>query len=452
MLLSIPNSFANGTGAANLILAPQMNANFNAIVTVLNGEIEKNNIKSGSAICLDDTDMTISVGWTFSANPTFNAGGIADTALTTNIPKKDASNVFSVEQTFSAGIDLDGQKAKNFLIEYVAGLPTWQSSDKARLVFDTVANQAYIGGASAWIRIDYVGGYTGGAVSRYAQTAIVDDGDGFKLYFKTEGASPTVKITLKGELFPKRFYTELGEHNHTFTGAAHNHSLNEPTHKHGTDIGSHGHGTTQYSLGTHAHSVSGTTGNDSAHTHAAGSFYGDQPTHTHTCPVGSQINETSEDGNDGVTISGTSAAGAAHQHSVSITSAASGAKQAIGNTNIGMKYSSMEVTNITVDNTVAGGTIGNKGVNAGSLSTTQKLYGNDLTVKINATNVTASIKTAKSWAKIGDGTSGHEFHTAGTGELDASSWLSYSPGLHILEILEPESGYGCSVMIHIETS
>jgi hypothetical protein len=92
-------------------------------------------------------------------------------------------------------------------------------------------------------------------------------------------------------------------------------------------------------------------------------------------------------------------------------------------------------------------------VNIGhDLSTTQKLYGKNLTVKIDATDITSNILTATGWGGIGNGLGSHAFHTTGSGELDASAWVSWSAGFHTLEILEPEAEYGCRVMIHIETN
>jgi len=86
------------------------------------------------------------------------------------------------------------------------------------------------------------------------------------------------------------------------------------------------------------------------------------------------------------------------------------------------------------------------------LSTQQKLYAKNLTVKINGVSVTSDILTATGWSDIGDGTENHAFHADGSGEMNASTWVTYTPGFHTLEIIEPEGGYGTSVMIHIETN
>jgi len=457
MQCTIPNVFQNGTGEINIIDATQVNANFSTIANVLNGNIEKDNIKTGSKICLTDVAMDITAAWTFSANPTFNAGGIADSYLTSNIPKKDTTNTFTLPQTFNAGIDLNKTEAKNFNIELVAGLPTWVSADKGRFVFDTTTNQAYIGSSTAWVRIDYIGGYTGGAICRYSSNGIVDDNDGYKLYFKTEGSTPTVKIAIKGEPFPQRFYTELPYHTHTFTGVAHNHDVTDPTHRHGGYIGSHGHGTTQYGLSNHTHGVSGNVANANlAHTHGAGGLGGSQPTHQHGYLAGDTSLQTSSAGGEAVSIAGNTSGwniANLHNHSVSLTSGGPSASAAVEAFTIGAFYVDYQATGLTVDTKVAGGTNVNSGVEIGvGLSETQKLYAKSLTVKIDATNITSDILTATGWGAIGDGSGTHAFHTAGTGELDMSGWLTYSPGLHILEIIEPETGFGSSLIIHIESS
>jgi len=456
MQCTIPNVFQNGVGEINLIDAVKVNLNFSTIATILNGNIEKDNIKVGSAICLNDAATTVSVIWTFSADPVFNAGGVKDSYLTSNIPKKDEMNVFTARQILSAGIDLEKTEAKNFNLEEVASLPGWVAADKGRLLFCTGDNHSYVGGSSGWVRTDYIGDYTGGAISRYAASGIVDDNNAYKLYFKTEGDTPTVKIVIKGEAFPSRFYTELPYHTHGFTGVNHSHSITDPEHYHTVGVGSHGHGATQYGISTHKHSIDGSTSNTNlAHIHSAGSYATDQEAnHSHPNVTGGAA-DTGLGGIHAHAITGDSGAWSIanlHQHSLTLVSGNADTNQAVPSTDIGNKNSDTKTTGISINNTQAGGTNAHTGVNGGTLSIVQKLYADTLTVKINATSITSNILTAKGWTEIGDGTAGHAFHVSGTGELDASSWLTYSPGLHVLEIIEPESGYGSGLLIHIETS
>ena len=73
-------------------------------------------------------------------------------------------------------------------------------------------------------------------------------------------------------------------------------------------------------------------------------------------------------------------------------------------------------------------------------------------VIVDTTDITNNILTAKGWSSIGNNTANHPVHTDGTGELNISSWVSLTPGLHVLKITEPVSERGCSVLVHIETS
>ena len=457
MQLTIPNVFQNGTGEANIIDAPKMNANFSAAATVLNGNLADDNVLAGSKILVSDRSYTgaskITGTFEFSAFPTVPDASVPDGKLSANVPLKNAANVFSVQQKFSGGVDCDHQQVVNFKAEEVSSLPVWTAADKGRILRVTGDDKSYIGGNSGWLQIDYVGGYTGGAIRSYAYTGLTDDGDGCKHYFKTEGASPTVKIVLKGEPFPKRFYTELAYHTHAFTGVAHLHTISDAGHTHYVTLGSHGHGAALYALSTHTHGISGSTGVQSAnHTHLVSGTSANENSHTHTL-----VQEGSGSSGAGslhyhvvnITSEGTSAD---HTHTISLTTGSSSSNQASPSENLGSKDSSSSTTGISINANTAAGSNAYAGVNIGaSLSATQKLYGKGLIVTIDGTDVTSSILTATGWAAIGDGTGTHAFHTSGTGELTASAWKTYTAGLHTIEITEPESGYGCQAMIHIET-
>jgi hypothetical protein len=419
MQLTIPNTFANGTGEANIIDAPKMNANFDAVVTVLNGNIEADNIKTNSAIAIKNIVQTISAIWTFSANPVFNTGAIADAALSSNIPKKDSANTFAGKQTFGAKIDMSKTEIEQPVLHKLASAPG--SPVAGQMYYNTATGHPYIWDGSAWQQMDYVGAYSGGAVRSYSDFGTCDDNDSYKLWFKTEGASPTVKIAIKGHGFPLRFYTELGSHTHVFTGTSHDHGVTESNHKHDVNLGSHTH-TGNYSLSTHTHTV-GSTGS------AGGS-------HDHDGVATGAYTTSSENIN--------------HTHTVPTTSTGS-TSQSIPNTAITGDTENAK-TNLTVNNTVAGGTNAATGVSAGTISSVQKRWPYHLTVQIDGTNVTSSILTATGWSYIGDNTDTHAFVTAGTGEMNASAWKTYTAGYHTLEIITPDTGYGCSFQVHIETS
>jgi hypothetical protein len=421
MQLTIPNVFANGTGESNIVDAPKMNANFDAIVAVLNGNIEADNIKTGAQIAIKNLAQTIAAIWTFTSNPVFNAGGIADAALTSNVPLKNAANTFDSKQTFSAKIDMSKTEIEQPVFHKLASAPS--SPVVGQMYYNTSDNHPYIWSGSAWVLMDYAGGYTGGAVRGYTSWGIVDSNDSSKVWFKTEGASPVVKVAIKGERFPIRFYTELGEHTHVFTGTTHTHSETQNNHYHNVTADTHTHGTS-FGSSTHTHTLSsGSTGSASPSNHRHGGV---------------------TDGTDYSDYEG------AHTHSLSGNSGVPSATASVSNTVVSMNCGGGKA-DITIGNTVAAGTNAVAGVNGGILATVVKAYGESLQVKIDGTDVTSNILSATGWSKIGDGTDAHAFQTTGTGELTATAWKSYSAGFHTIEIIEPTAGYGCSYIIHIET-
>jgi hypothetical protein len=433
--------------------------------------IDADNLKTGTTICVKNVVATISAIWTFTSNPVFNAEAISDAALSSNIPKKNAANTFSALQTLSAGIDLQKTQALGFIAEKLGSLPGGTSADIGRVVYCTGDNKYYGWNGTSWVELSYVGGYTGGAIRSYTGGGLVDDADSQKLWFKTEGASPTVKVTLKGEPYPKRFYLELPYHTHAFTGTAHVHPITDPNHYHAVVLGSHGHGTQQYALDTHTHGLSGNTGNCSQHHHDLDLSSGAQSvTHTHLVS-GSTEEKKIQDTEDNLTslsmsfqsgnasvghthaITGETVLAGIHNHSISLTSGAPSASAAVASQDLGSKNSDSKATGITIQDQTAGGNNAYAGVNiGGTLASVQKLYGKSLVVKIDGTDVTSNVLSATGWGAIGDGTGGHAFHTAGTGEMNASAWKSYSAGFHTIEIVEGQAGYGCSLLIHIETS
>lgn len=451
-------TFIDGKTPAGLVTADRLNGNLDAILNVANGNIEDDNIKAGAKILVSNRnyieDDKITGDFEFDAFPTVPNASIPDAKLSANVPLKNATNAFSAKQTFNAGTDHNKQQAENFVFEKVSSLPGWTSADIGRTLFDTTAGKAYVGGNSAWKQIDYTGGYTGGSIRAYASLVTTDDNDSAKLFFKTEGATPTVYLQIMGLHYPRRFYTELPYHDHSFTGIAHSHGVTDAGHTHTTTMGLHGHGTTQFSLATHIHDVTGDTGNESVG-------------HVHTIPSQgtSSDNEHYHEGVEPAvgatevvpvhyhTFSGTTNSNSvSHYHSMSFQTSDGSTHSSVAQADLGDKVSQSKVTGLTVNNQTAGGTVGFKGVNSGlSLSTTQKKYGKSLIIKIDGTDVTSAILTATGWSVIGDGLATHAFHVSGSGELDASAYVTFSPGFHTLEIMEPESGYGCNVMVHIES-
>jgi hypothetical protein len=120
---------------------------------------------------------------------------------------------------------------------------------------------------------------------------------------------------------------------------------------------------------------------------------------------------------------------------------------------IGAVISDNILTGLTIVSALAAGTIEATGVSLGVANdTAAKTYAKSLRIYIDSTEITSQILAAKGWAAIGDGTGTHAFDVSGTGELDISSWMTFTPGIHILKIVEPIAGFGCSVKAHVEVS
>ena len=94
---------------------------------------------------------------------------------------------------------------------------------------------------------------------------------------------------------------------------------------------------------------------------------------------------------------------------------------------------------------------GSAGVSGGTLAATKKQYANALTIWFDGVNVTAKFLTATGWAAIGDGTGSHAFHTAGTGVIDVSAFITWDSGVHSVEVREPTTDRGCRISLFIDT-
>jgi hypothetical protein len=456
-------TFVDGKTAAGLITAARLNGNIDNLITVLNGEIEDDNIKTGAKIMVSNRSYTgtskITGTWQFNVVPQVPAASILDASLSSNIPLKNAANVFTAKQHLNAGLDLNSTEAFNFVAEQVATLPVHASADAGRIVYCTADNYMYCGNASTWVRLDYIGDYTGGAIRNFSDAGIVDDNDSYKLWFKTEGGTPTIKIAICGRPFPKRYYTELGQHTHAFTGSSHVHTGNAGTHNHSILVGSHTH-SGDFGTASHTHGINGVSGSAlTTHLHTLSETTSSSDNyHRHSvyaCPGGGGYpgQDTTYAAAHTHTVTGNvTATDLAHTHNISVTSGSPSGSSSVSSTDLGYASCSSESSSISINSTTADGSNANTGLNGGTLGTTVKLYAYHLVVKIDGTDVSNDIKSAKSWSHIGDGTGTHAFHASGTGELDASSWVTYSPGYHTLEILEPNTGYGSSLMVFVETT
>jgi len=274
--------------------------------------------------------------------------------------------------------------------------------------------------------------------------------------FKKSVNQATVILELKGAKMHQAVYTELPSHLHAFGSLA---TENESIHTHakGTlaadSVGNHNHasGTLAGTQPDHFHGIAGSTQNTSlAHTHSSGGYGTDDPgNHGHpnvepgagdTGMEGAHTHDVTGDsgpwsianlhdhgmafnsldsGNDAVAIAGDTGNGGGHGHSISGSTAAGSAH----------------------NHSVSGDTA--------STGTTPKTYSDQLKVYINGVDKTAEILALSALAKFGDGTAGHAFVTAGSGELDISA-LIVAAQIHEIKVTEPIAAKGGRVLLHLE--
>lgn len=156
------------------------------------------------------------------------------------------------------------------------------------------------------------------------------------------------------------------------------------------------------------------------HSHGAGSLAGTQPTHQHG------VGTLDTDGPD-----------ISHSHG-QVASGGASTGPALGFNNHVISGSVAAGGNDAV--AVAGSTA-NTGVSA-------KAYPNALKVYLNGVDKTTQILAKAGMAALGDGTAGHAFVTAGTGEMDISDLIT-SDGFWELKITEPQDAGG-KCLIHLE--
>lgn len=277
------------------------------------------------------------------------------------------------------------------------------------------------------------------------------------------------------------------------SGGAHTHAVgtlavvNESAHTHagGTlaagAVGDHSHGvgTLAGTQPTHQHLVSGNTANTNlAHTHSAGSYATDQEAnhnhpnvtlgsedtglggiHTHAITGnsgawsianlhGHGISITADnDGNDAVTITGNTAAGGGHGHSLSGATAAGSAH----NHGLSGATASDGAHIHSISGTSAAGGAHDHTLSGDTASTgiTPKTYPDLLKIYINDVDKTTEVLALTGLTQFGDGTGTHAFVTIGSGEMDISA-LIVAAQIHELKVTEPISAKGGRCLLHLE--
>jgi len=224
--------------------------------------------------------------------------------------------------------------------------------------------------------------------------------------FKRSAKQATVILELKGAKLHQGYYTELKEHLHakgTLAGS-------QPTHIHGkgtlaaANMGGHEHGVGSLALNfpNHNHSIE-------SHDHA-----GVEPGAGVTGPSGTLYTSSV-----GLSIEGETASVGDHGHSITGSTAAGGGDAV----------------------TIAGNT-----ANAGG---SPKTYPHELKIYINGVDKTAEVLALTALTEFGDGTAGHDFVTAGSGEMNISS-LIVAAQIHEIKITEPTSAKGGRCLLHLE--
>jgi hypothetical protein len=218
-----------------------------------------------------------------------------------------------------------------------------------------------------------------------------------KVYFHIRGGAPdTVTLYLKGELFSRFFYTELGRHSHDIKFK----TEKDGEHTHKTDLGSF---KIADNGGSHDHKVEANLeGENTLETE------GNSGTFVDMAQVGIKVSG----GAHGHDITGVSIdileTDSEHKHQIDGTSDETGAS-------LNARASGAPLT-----------------------------YVSELMVSIDGNDITSDILSRfdpAHWGTLGDGTGGHPFVTDGTGELDLSLLgIELKEGQHILELSVASGG------------
>jgi len=157
------------------------------------------------------------------------------------------------------------------------------------------------------------------------------------------------------------------------------------------------------------------------HLHDAGTLDGSQPTHQHAKGTLANANTNPSHSHGGVVAGGASTQSTGIDH----THALSGSVASAGNDGV----------------TIGGGTA------LAGIANTDK-YPNAFKVYVDGVDKTAQILAKCGLGALGDGTAGHAFVTAGTGEMEIIELVA--SGFHTIMITEPISGKGGRCLLHME--
>jgi len=452
MLLVYTHTFADGVGPAFTASGSEVMVDFNEVKAVINA-LDEANIAAGSKIMVTDRVKTVSAVITFGANPVFNAGGIADTALTANVPLKNANNTFTGDNQFDKAI-------LKLRLPKLAAHPTLIADDNLIYEYTPDGNcYVYKHGTGA-VRVDYIGGYTGGALRPYAGMNVCDENSPIMIPIKCDVGFTSVKINLIGKDFPSYIYTELPQHKHgKGTLALADGIVKDVTHTHSTDIG-HTHGGTfgsathTHSVANHTHTFTATVGNASAnHYHLvsgntqAGTLHnhgGIEPGTSNTDGEASHTHPVSfNSGNQSAT----------HNHSVSGTTNARGLNTEVPSATagvssyVGSKTSGAANYGVAPNvSTAISGDTANAGILGNTLNDTKKQNVTNA-IKIYITQDMANWGTG--WDSGTYGALANINNANGTGEIDITA--KCLAGFNYIKIVDETAKKGGTIMWHIDS-
>ena len=452
-------TFQDGVGAPYVASGVQVMANLNQIKGVVDGSIDASNISAASTVMCTDRAKTVSAILTFSANPVFNAAAIPDSALSANVALKNAANAMSGNNIFSGSNEFQ-QPIVGLKPPTLGAHPTLAADDGKVYIYSGTL-YIYKHGTGS-LQLDYVGGYTGGAVKSYCGEITIDDGTPAIFMIKADATITSAKLKLTAFPFPTYPYTELAAHVHAVGSLALSSGVVAGlNHKHNVVIGLHTH---TGSFGSSAHTHAG-----SSHRHGLSGTKttGGASAVNHTHPVNGNTGYTGiQEGSDPVsdhyhTVSLTAASnGAAHTHDLTLSGdtdwAGTGATGAPSAT---ASVSSTDLGTILSDNPAVGwapyvgtalsGSSASAGISAGTLNDTQKVDIDDLIQVYISTNPTswgtAYDKGTAGWASLANILAA----AGGTAEIDISSYLSPS-SFNYIKIVEPTAKKGGRIAYHVE--
>jgi len=414
------------------------------IITEFNGSIDEANIDATSKVLLANQVNTISAIHTYTAKPDFSGAPLVATDVDeTKIATRGGTSAFTAKQTFTAGLDATGTIFTAIMEKMATGsIPAAGAAHKGRIIYDTTVNKMYGCNGSAWIQLDQTpGAYAGGGVKPYSSDLTISENGSKKMLVKLDALSTAATLYIQGEIFPKDYYLELGQHSHGLTGGGAASVVTDAGHTHNVVVGSHTHSgsfpsETHTHQNSHDHNAGTLGGTTSSHDHGGNTgyvanYYFSPPQHRHTIASEAGLS---------VTISGATATDNSNTGTPSAT-------VSIANYDYGTIVSASGTTGISVATTLSGNTA-NTGVNAGTISSALKDYIDSMQVKVNGVDITATILTATGWAKIGDGTATHAFVTTGSGTVDIFSSLAV--GMNTIEFIEPTAAKGGRVLCHVE--